>query len=107
MFGSGIQTHYPERYIELGDRVFIRISRGRQTLMEFAVENVGSFTDLIGEIRYAAQHIEGLTDVYIRNYSRGWSMMRPMKFYAAGRPQLRNAAVVTRQRRMLSPWETH
>lgn len=107
MFGNNLQSHYPPRYMECGDRIFVRISRQGQTLMEFVVDNASSYTDLIGEIRYAAQHIEGLTNIFIRNYSRGWSRQCPMRFYpGVSRPQ-RNAPSGQPVRRMLCPWETH
>lgn len=105
MYGSNIQTHYPARYIESGDRIFVRVSRNGQSLREFVVDNVSNFTDLIGEIRYASQYVEGLTQVFIRNYSRGWSLERPMKFYPVSLPRHRKAAA--QKRRMLCPWETH
>lgn len=105
MFGRNIQSHYPSRYMEAGDRIFIRVSRSGVTLREFIVSNASNFTDLIGEIRYEGRDLVGLAQVFIRNYSRGWSVERPMKFYSASRVPKQRPAL--RAMRMLSPWETH
>lgn len=107
--------------IKHGDRIFVRVMRDGKTLLEFSVNNAGSLTDLIGEIRYAARNIVGLTTVFIRNHDRGWSETRPIKFYADGgvrrrRSQTNNvksnyAASPTpinrSAARMAFPWETH
>ncbi|MDE5653539.1 MAG: hypothetical protein K2L83_06550 [Muribaculaceae bacterium] len=104
MYGSNLKSHYPQRYIEEGDKIFVRIIRSGETLLEFVVDNVASYTDLVGEIRYMGQYMEGLTDVFIRNFSRGWSMTRPMMFYpGVSRPRRKNEP----KKRMLFPWETH
>lgn len=97
--------------IRLGDKVYVRVVQEGIKRLELMMERVGSMTDLIGEIRYAAKGLTGLTKVFIRNHSRGWSTERPMKFYAdGGGPRMRKrglAAADVRQpeRRMLFPWE--
>ena len=107
---------YGSREMRVGDRVFARVTLERKVVLEITCLNVGSMTDLVGELRYAMRGRSGLANVYIRNHSRGWSCERPMRFYADGsarpdRRHLRASTAVTAPeipaRRMLFPWETH
>ncbi|MDE6272949.1 MAG: hypothetical protein K2M31_08090 [Muribaculaceae bacterium] len=119
MFGNNYRSHYPSQYIRKGDRIYVRIEQGRQTVLEFSVENVDDYTSLIGEIRYAGSKLKGLANVFIRNHSRGWSETRPLMFYqgmpAPRRSMLRGKVRSEGLRRnmslscsgMLAPWETH
>lgn len=82
---AGLKRHIrpiePGRRIVRGDRIYVRVMQEGATLLEIMVDNASSLTDLIGEIRYAGRDLEGLTKVFIRNHSRGWSCERPLKFY--------------------------
>ena len=81
-------------------------------------------TELLGELRKKVKGLRGLAQVYVRNYSRGWSMEQPLMLYASS--GTRTAPVCNREfpsdlfgamndgsterqyeRRMLFPWEVH
>lgn len=107
--------------IERGDRIYVRAIQDGVTILELMVENVCDFTQLLGEIRYAGRNLEGLSRLFIRNHSRGWSCERMIKFYSgvptpyrrALREVMREAAQTSvrraapRQSHMPFPWETH
>lgn len=114
MFGNNVASKYPSQYIRRGDKIYVRIIQDYKNVCEFSVENVDSYTSLIGEIRYVARNLKGLAKVFIRNHSRGWSEERPIMFYQ-GMPAPRRRAVtgtvrtgaLCSSKRMLAPWETH
>lgn len=115
MFGHNFTSRYPSQYIRKGDRIYVRIMQNRMKVLEFSVDNVADYTSLLGEIRYAGNHLSGLASVFIRNHSRGWSEERPMMFYQGmpaprrGMARSRNSRRVLQPARsgMLAPWETH
>lgn len=118
-------------HIAYGDRIFVRVIQNRKTVVEVTFTNVADLTSLAGEIRHAGRGLEGLTTVYIRNHTQGWSMERPFRFYVgipSPRTQAIRAASASYSRRSLSdgtyihpantkygqksthttyPWETH
>ncbi|MDE7509672.1 MAG: hypothetical protein K2M62_06075, partial [Muribaculaceae bacterium] len=73
-----MKATYP---IEYGDRIFVRAMQEGRRVLEMTVTNVSDITGLVGEIRYAGRGLDGLTTLFIRNLSRGWSMERPFRFY--------------------------
>ncbi len=116
--------------IELHDRIYVRITQDGITRIELSINNAASMTDLIGEIRYAARHIDGLAKMFVRNHTRGWSLEQPIKFYREGtapryryRTSRRNPiemgadyhgvaprsqrSTVERSAHTIFPWETH
>lgn len=121
-----MKTTYPIRY---GDRIFVRAMQEGRTVLEMTVTNVRDITGLVGEIRYAGRRLDGLTSLFIRNLSRGWSMERPFRFYTGipspGRVARRDAiksvyasygrmavgaeypATPAPRRRVAFPWDTH
>ena len=112
---SRVPSRYPSGYMQKGDRIYVSVMQYGRRLLELCVDNVGSYTELMGEIRHAGRDIEGLTRVFIRNQARGWSEERPLKFYsdfpAPRRQRGRNEEGTMRRstatRRMIAPWETH
>lgn len=111
------------RVIELGDKIYVRGIQDGVKLLEMMVENVKDMTELIGEIRYAGQRLDGLVNLFIRNHTQGWSIERPMRFYSgepsarrkALRMALREATAAMNMRQAVAatpthmpfPWETH
>ncbi|MDE6009992.1 MAG: hypothetical protein K2F87_00900 [Muribaculaceae bacterium] len=116
--------------IEYGDRIYVRAMQDGLKVLEVMVTNVADLAALVGEIRYAGRRLEGLTQLFIRNHTRGWSMERPFKFYtgvpsprtAVVREAVRAASVAYRRRvspsgayiaptvrrtHVIFPWETH
>lgn len=110
--------------IKYGDRLFARIVMRGRTVVEFVLNQVSDMTELLGELRKKVKGLRGLAQVYVRNYSRGWSMEQPLMLYASS--GTRTAPVGNREfpsdlfgamndgsterqyeRRMLFPWEVH
>lgn len=109
-----------------GDRLFARIVMSGRTVKEFVLNQVSDMTELLGELRIKMKGLCGLVQVYIRNYTRGWSMDKPLMLYTNpvsrrvsdstnrgystdlfdGEIQQRCASQQP-ERRMLCPWETH
>ena len=118
---------YPIVY---GDRIFLRAIQDGAKVLEVTVCNVSDLTGLVGEIRYAGRQIDGLTRLFVRNMTQGWSIERPFRFYsdvpsparqatkaavlAAGAayrrrltPSGRYVAPSKVRRHTTFPWETH
>lgn len=102
MFVTPSGTGKPIKY---GDRLFARLVLHGNTIVEFMINRVNDLTELIGELRYSTRGLRGLAQLYIRNFSRGWSMERPLMLY----PDLHGSREKSRvsNERMLCPWETH
>lgn len=78
-------TCRPMRY---GDRVFVRLEsmQGmRRTLAEFTLTEVNDLTEVIGELRHYTRGLRGLTRLYVRNVTRGWSFEQPFMLYSEAR----------------------
>lgn len=121
----GSVTYGSRTPIRYGDRLFARIVMSGRTVKEFVLNQVSDMTELLGELRIKMKGLCGLAQVYIRNYSRGWSMEKPLMLYAspvsrrvpgsAGAPasdlfggQFSHSTSPRQpERRMLCPWETH
>lgn len=122
-FDNAFGSRNPIRY---GDRLFARLLRHGRMIMEFVINEVSDFTELMGELRKKAKGLKGLVQLQLRNYSRGWSMEQPLMLYSSSsRPSPRAAYSSAPQsqlfndyfsssseapkpeRRMLFPWETH
>ncbi|MDE6443852.1 MAG: hypothetical protein K2K64_05460 [Muribaculaceae bacterium] len=74
-----------DRYkIEKGDRIFARLTMGGRTLVEFMMNGIGSVSEVIAEMRRKIGDVRGLTKLYIRNHSRGWSFDRGLMVYPQG-----------------------
>lgn len=88
------------RPIRYGDRIFVRLTRvqyGVKTLAEFTLSEVNDLSEIYGELRHYTRGESGLTRLYIRNVTRGWSMEQPFRLYADCRRGV--AASVTRPER--------
>ena len=84
------------RRISYGDKIFVRLERtqyGRCTLAEFTLTDVNDMSEIYGELRRYTRGKRGLTQLYVRNVSRGWSMQQPFMLYNDER---RVASSVTR-----------
>lgn len=67
-----------------GDRIFVRLVRvqyGVKTLAELTLTNVSDLSQIFGELRHYTRGERGLTRLYIRNLSRGWSVEQPFMLY--------------------------
>lgn len=108
------------RTVRYGDRLFARIVLHGKTVAEFVNSQVNDLTELLSELRRLTRGLRGLAQLYIRNFSRGWSFERPMMLYAAGGAGPERRPVATeryggasyyreprREERMPFPWETH
>ncbi len=100
--------------IELGDRIFARLTMGGRTVVEFMINRVADMTELLGELRKMTRGARGLCRLYVRNQSRGWSLERPLMLYAPTVPDVRfgmfqqnSENIAATPQRMLFPWETH
>lgn len=102
-----------ERKISYGDRIYTRVTRNGQTVLDFVTEKVSNMTELIGELRRAMRDLQGLVMLHIRNYHQGWGTERPLMLYAGRRVGLQeilnlNSPVQnTAKPAMLRPWEVH
>ncbi|MDE6382619.1 MAG: hypothetical protein K2L57_07095, partial [Muribaculaceae bacterium] len=77
------------RPIKYGDRIFVRIVSMRQgwrALAEFTLTDVNDFSELIGELRHHTRGERGLTRLYVRNATRGWSFEQPFMLYGERKP---------------------
>jgi hypothetical protein len=97
-----------------GDKIFVRLTVGSRTLLELTVTRVNDLSELYGVIRSHVRSFRGLTAMYIRNISRGWSATRPLMLYPSAAPRQQVAVQGSLfsvdpqpERRMLMPWETH
>lgn len=77
-------TGNPDHEICYGDRLFARLVMHGRTVMEFMMNSVNDLTELWGEVRRKCRGIKGLVRLYLRNASRGWSMVRPLMIYPEG-----------------------
>lgn len=88
-FSSQRSTHpHPAgadgREISFGDRVFARLVMHGRTVVEFMANSINDLSELWGELRRKCRGISGLAKLYLRNASRGWSMVRPLMIYPDG-----------------------
>ena len=101
--------------IELGDRIYARLSMHGRTVLEFMIDRVANMTELIGELRHMTYDSHGLAMLYDRNQSRGWSQERPLMLYSpnpVGKPApaktlWEDNPLKHHSPEMLFPWETH
>lgn len=95
--------------ISYGDRLFARIIRKGRVLLEVVINEVCDLTEFLGELRKKATGIKGLVELYVRNYTRGWSLQQPLMLYGCNTFSY-SAPKPARKadgERMLFPWETH
>lgn len=72
-----------KRKIELGDKIFARVTKNGQTILNFVTENVSTMKELLRAIREAMKNLNGLVMVHIRNYHQGWGEERPLMLHAS------------------------
>ncbi len=70
-----------ERKIAYGDRLFVRLMQDGRVVMEWVLETVSDLTELFSALHSRCRDIRGLVKLYLRNVSRGWSLVRPFMFY--------------------------
>lgn len=99
MSGSDYAT--PGRHpIAYGDEIFVRVVRiqyGRKVLADFRITTVRDLCDIFGELRHYTRGERGLTRVYIRNRTRGWSIEQPFMLYGESRPANHYSPSVTKR----------
>ena len=101
------------KQISFGDKIFARVTRNGQTILDYVTERVSTMSQLLGELRLAMKDIHGLVMIHIRNYHQGWGEDRPLMLYSE---KVRNHSVYRQyveatpsapERKMFFPWETH
>ena len=75
--------NYSRKTIKYGDKIFARVTRNGQTVLNYVTERVADMTELIGELRKAMAGLKGLVMIHIRNYHQGWGEERPLMLYPA------------------------
>lgn len=73
-------TPNQERHIKYGDKIFVRMQRYgniNKTIAEFTFSDVSDMNDIYGQLRALSPQSEGLTRLYVRNVTRGWSLQQP------------------------------
>lgn len=93
--------------IAYGDRMFIRVSMRGSAILETYMDRINGYSELIGAVREQMHGASGLAKVWIRNHTRGWSIEKPLMFYAPTRNPSAVRSACRDDHRMLSPWETH
>ncbi len=81
-------TQREKRPIRYGDKIFVRMvnmQQGWRTIADFTLDNVNDMTEVYGELRWRTRGERGLTRLYIRNATRGWSCEQPFMLYAERR----------------------
>lgn len=68
------------REVEKGDRIFVRLMKHGEVLLEVIMDSVESVQELFRELRRQYVGLSGLTRMYMRNISRGWSEERAVMF---------------------------
>lgn len=102
-----------DKTISYGDRIYARVTKNGQTVMDFVTEKVSNMTELIGELRRAMKDFQGLVMLHIRNYHQGWGAERPLMLYARKRVGFSEimvsevSVIMPANRNMLKPWEVH
>lgn len=75
------------RAIRYGDRVYVSVSIRGRIVVEFETSTVGDYSELMRELRSRTRGVSGLTQLRVRNMSRGWSLERPFKLYSELMPR--------------------
>lgn len=98
-----------------GDRIYARLCLNGKQILEFMLERVADFTQLLGELRAHTRQYRGLCRLYVRNFSRGWSFERPLMLYSDLSPHSHSFVSENifaeedsnNKQRPIMPWETH
>lgn len=84
------------RPLRYGDRIhvqLVRVQPGQRVIADFILAEVNDLSEVYGELRHYTRGLSGLSTLYVRNLTRGWSFAKPFMLYAeAARP----AASLTR-----------
>lgn len=106
-----------KKMIQMGDRIYTRLTLKGEQIAEFMTDSVGGMTELLSELRYYARRHRGLGQLYVRNMTRGWSDQRPLMLYAsrlsysgistAQGAEKAPVETVAQRAHMPFPWETH
>lgn len=86
------------RQIRYGDRIFVRLMQthfNRRIIAEFTVTDVNDLSEVYGELRLRTRGHRGLSQLYVRNVTRGWSMEQPFMLYNETIRQTQFATSVT------------
>ena len=97
---TGIFRQSAGRPISHGDRIFVRMVGTRYNtalIAEMTLTDVSDMSEIYGELRRHTRGRRGLTKLYVRNMSRGWSFEQPFMLYADRGPSPSPAASVTHQ----------
>ena len=93
--------------MRIGDRVYARLTMCGNTIAEITGDRFAGVTDVITFLRHKASRVRGLTSLYVRNQSQGWSVERPLMLYTRSAPgaplQGRDSACATRPASLFSP----
>lgn len=97
------------RPIKYGDKLLAKLILKGKTVIEFFISEVSDFSELMMELRKKVKGLRGLAKLYVRNYSRGWSIERPLMLYSSCEKKVPVGSSLNSsdRERMLFPWETH
>lgn len=87
------------------DRVYAKLVRNGETLVEFVRDNIEDFSALLAMLRRATYGHHGLVRMVVRNISRGWSLQRPLMLYPDCGPA--HAIADAKAGIYPTPWQTH
>lgn len=85
---STASTSGTGRPVKYGDRIHVKVARvqpGGEVIAEMVLDNVNDLSDVYGELRFHTRGKRGLTSLYVRNITRGWSFSQPFMLYADSR----------------------
>lgn len=80
-----VSSSAPGRPIRNGDRIHVRLTRvqpGSDVIADFILSEVKDLSDIYGELRYHTRGLHGLTNLSVRNITRGWAFTQPFMLYA-------------------------
>lgn len=98
--GTHVSSSAPGRPIRNGDRIHVRLTRvqpGSNVLADFILCEVKDLSDIYGELRYHTRGLQGLTNLSVRNITRGWAFTQPFMLYADNRRVAASVAHPQRQ----------
>lgn len=67
--------------IGYGDRIFARLSQGGRIIVEFMVDQVNDMKEVMKELRRLTAGCRGMSRLYVRNMSQGWSHEQSLMLY--------------------------
>lgn len=70
-----------ENKIGYGDKIFARLTQGGKVLVEFVAERFDDIKEVMRELRRLSAQCRGISRLYIRNMTQGWSIEETLMLY--------------------------